>query len=197
MRIRAVDLRSRNLVGVVLAGLVLGLGTPRALGAATAGEIEFVGRNALVKAEGRFERWRFTRAAIDREAPERSVVEVEVDVSSLDTGIGRRDDHLRSADFFDVEKFPTARVRVSDARVRGESAAGHPIYVARFELEIHGVRKTIEAEFELVSASPPEVRGEIVLDRLDFGIGSPHKGWNPMSIRQQIPVRFHTVLPES
>ena len=197
MRIRAVHLRSRDLFGVVLAGLVLGLGTPRALGAPSAGEIEFVGRNALVKAEGRFESWHFTRVAIDREAPERSVVEVEVDVASLDTGIGRRDDHLRSPDFFDVEKFPTALVRVSNARLRGESTDGHPVYLARFELEIHGVRKTIEVEFELVSASPPEVRGDLVLDRLDFGIGGPHKGWNPMSIREQIPVRFHAVLPES
>ncbi len=41
----------------------------------------------------------------------RSVVEATIDASSIDTGTPQRDEHLRSADFFDVEKFPELRFR--------------------------------------------------------------------------------------
>jgi polyisoprenoid-binding protein YceI len=39
--------------------------------------------------------------------PAATTVEVEIDVASVYTGVDRRDNHLRSSDFFDVEKFPT------------------------------------------------------------------------------------------
>ncbi len=43
---------------------------------------------------------------IDRERPENSSVTAQIDVRSIDTRINKRDDHLRSAEFFNVEKFP-------------------------------------------------------------------------------------------
>ena len=43
---------------------------------------------------------------IDRERPENSSVRAQIDVRSIDTRINKRDDHLRSAEFFNVEKFP-------------------------------------------------------------------------------------------
>src|SRR5215472_14749293 len=46
------------------------------------------------------------RIEVDREHPENSSVTAEIDVRSIDTQIKKRDDHLRSAEFFNVEKFP-------------------------------------------------------------------------------------------
>src|SRR5437867_3124635 len=43
---------------------------------------------------------------IDREHPEKSSVSAKIDVRSIDTGIVKRDNHLRSAEFFNVAKFP-------------------------------------------------------------------------------------------
>src|SRR6266700_4182491 len=43
---------------------------------------------------------------IDREHPEKSSVVAKIDVRSMDTGIVKRDNHLRSAEFFNVAKFP-------------------------------------------------------------------------------------------
>ena len=150
----------------------------------------------MATANGRFHVWRITRAELDFERPERSEVEVEVDVASLDTGNRRRDDHLRSDDFFDVAKWPTATVKVHQASRNGESDGGNPRYAARFSLRIRDVVQTVTGEFEVTSESPLTVEGRLVLDRVDFGIGDPRSRWNPFSIRDEVPVEFTARIPD-
>ena len=67
--------------------------------------VEFVVRHMMISnVRGRFgEVW--GTITVD-EVPERSHVEVQITAASLDTGIGERDRHLRSSDFFDVERHP-------------------------------------------------------------------------------------------
>jgi polyisoprenoid-binding protein YceI len=113
----------------------------------------------------------------------------------VDTGIEDRDEHLRTADFFEVERWPTARVVVHDAVADGESERGHPRYRAKFDVTIRDVQKTLDGHFEVVSESPPTVEGELTLDRLDFGVGEPKVWWNPMSITEEIPIRFSASFP--
>jgi polyisoprenoid-binding protein YceI len=68
--------------------------------------VEFVGRHlGLSKVRGRF-----TKFAGDiqiAEVPEQSSVEVDIDVASVESADARRDDHLRSPDFFHVEEHPS------------------------------------------------------------------------------------------
>jgi len=86
--------------------------------------INFSIRHMVVsKVRGRFTK--FTGAVhTDDEDFTRSVVDVSIDATSIDTGTPDRDTHLRSADFFDVEKFPALRYRskridkLSDDRYR-------------------------------------------------------------------------------
>lgn len=66
---------------------------------------------------GTFRRWRITRAHVDEAHPERSEVDVEVDLASLDTGISERDRHLRGESFLDVERYPTAVARLRNFRL--------------------------------------------------------------------------------
>jgi len=64
----------------------------------------------ISKVRGRFTK--FTGVlTFDDEDITRSVVEATIDASSIDTGVEQRDAHLRSADFFDVEKYPELRFR--------------------------------------------------------------------------------------
>lgn len=186
-----VALASALLAGVWIAAAVSGEEE-----ASTApGSLEFVGKNLLMTANGTFHHWRFTRVDIDREHPERSVVEVEVDVASVDTGIERRDNHLRTADFFEVETWPTASVRITDASPDGESEAGNPRYRADFHVRIRDVEKTVPGSFEVVDASATRIEGELVLNRVDFGVGEPYHWWNPASPKEDIPVRFSVAVP--
>jgi polyisoprenoid-binding protein YceI len=59
----------------------------------------------IAKVRGHFQRWSGTVTVPDGDFSRASVV-VAIDASSIDTGVAQRDEHLRSADFFDVEKFP-------------------------------------------------------------------------------------------
>jgi polyisoprenoid-binding protein YceI len=161
------------------------------------GSITFVAENVMSTAHGQFRKWRIVRAEIDPADPRSGVVEVEVDVASVDTGIERRDTHLRTADFFDVEKFPIARARVHDAEPNGTSARGNPRYRAKFDLEIHGVKKTLDGEFEVTKTSPPTVEGGLTINRVDFAIGEPYRWYVPGSIEEEVPVRFRATFPAS
>jgi polyisoprenoid-binding protein YceI len=68
-------------------------------------QVEFSVRHLMIaKVRGRF---RVFGGEIDiAEIPEDSMVEVEIDAASIDTGDAQRDAHLRSADFLDVEHYP-------------------------------------------------------------------------------------------
>ena len=177
--------------------IALWVGAAAADPGAPPGSIAFEAKNAFSTARGAFAKWRIVRADVDPAAPRSGVVEVEVDVASLDTGIERRDHHLRTADFFDVEKFPTARVRVHDAEPTGKGERGNPRYRAKFDLEIHGVKKTLDGEFEVTQASPPTVEGGLTLNRVAFGIGDPYTWYIPGSIVEEVLVHFRATLPES
>ena len=119
---------------------------------------------------------------------------IEVDVASLDTQNESRDEHLRTVDFFDVEKFPVATVRGHSARLLAPAKTGHSRYAVKFDVLLHGVQKTVDGELEVVDTNPVVVEGDFLLRRTDFGIGSAPSRWNPASIDDDVPVRFRIVF---
>src|SRR5690349_24723568 len=70
-------------------------------------ELAFIGRHfMLTKVRGRFT---VLSGAIEvAENPGKTTVEVSIDMASVESGSQARDDHLRSADFFDTARHPTA-----------------------------------------------------------------------------------------
>ena len=69
--------------------------------------IQFTVRHLVIaKVRGQFSRWTGTVTASGGDFG-RASLEVVIDATSIDTGVADRDAHLRSADFFDVERFPT------------------------------------------------------------------------------------------
>jgi polyisoprenoid-binding protein YceI len=70
-------------------------------------EIQFAVRHMMISTvRGRFNQFSGTVEA-DEQNPTAARVEVQIDTASLDTGDEKRDTHLRSPDFFDVQQFPT------------------------------------------------------------------------------------------
>ncbi|MBI1275541.1 polyisoprenoid-binding protein [bacterium] len=91
---------------------------------------------------------RFTKAegtlTLDEEKPERSKVEVVIYPGSVNTGIEKFDDHLRSKDFLDSEKFPTARFVSTSVEVTGKNTAD-----VTGDFTLHGVTKPVVLEVTL------------------------------------------------
>ena len=158
------------------------------------GTLEFVGKNLLMKARGIFHEWRVVESSIDMEAIEEAFAVVEVSLSSVDTGIERRDEHLRTPDFFDVETYPVARIRVHSPQPVAAEEDEKSRFSIRFDVDLHGVQKTLEGEIVLMRADPLVFEGEVVIDRTEFGVGPKPNRWNPMSPRAEIPIRFHVEI---
>jgi polyisoprenoid-binding protein YceI len=184
---------------VLVAGLAGSVHSERTDAAADAdamapGKIEFVGVNFFSTANGTFHRWRVIESRFDVDAVDESYAVVEVDLSSVDTGIERRDEHLRTADFFDIENHPVATVRAHSLVAKGESEAGNPIFDVVFDIDLHGVERMVPGEVEILDRAPPLLEGRLVVNRLDFEVGPPERRWNPMSIGAEIPVEFRIEL---
>jgi len=87
---------------------------------------------------------------LDEAAPQNSRVDVTVTPASIVTGIEKFDTHLRSADFFDVDKFPTATF-VSD---KVEVAADGRTAKVHGKLALHGVTKPVVLDVTLNKIAP-------------------------------------------
>jgi polyisoprenoid-binding protein YceI len=138
----------------------------------THSNVDFSVRHLLVsKVRGRFNKWNGT-LLIDEANLGASSVEVQIDAASVDTSEPKRDEHLRSADFFDVEKYPhltfksTAVEKNGDERLRVTG-----------DLTLHGVTRPVVLDVERGgSVRDPwgfQRTGFTVtatIDRKDFGI---------------------------
>ena len=91
---------------------------------------------------------------LDTEAPERSSVEVTIDAASIDTRVADRDVHLRSQDFFDVERFPTLTFR--SRKVEGPVGRVGDVFRVVGDLTIRGVTREVvlDARFEGMGTDP-------------------------------------------
>ena len=161
-------------------------------GAEPPGAIRFTATNLVATAEGEFHDWRIVQATVDDADPGRSGVEVEVALASLDTKNRSRDEHLRSEDFFDVARFPTARAILEGFRLEGADG-----FVADVTLDLHGVSRTFPMRFRIVDREARRISGKVTLDRTQWGIGEPYTRWVPLSIRNEVELRVETTVPPS
>jgi polyisoprenoid-binding protein YceI len=90
---------------------------------------------------------------IDREQPEKSSVTARIDVRSIDTGIAKRDNHLRSPEFFSVEKFPEIIFKSRTVKRTGQQSGD-----ILGDLTMHGVTKPITLHVKLLSSSSTEAK---------------------------------------
>lgn len=133
-------------------------------------EVSFRVRHLLTKVTGHFREFAGTIAV--GPTPGASRVEFQIVAASIDTATADRDTHLRSADFFDVEKFPHLTF-TSERAV--EKAPGS--FVVTGPLTIHGVSKTIDLPVTYLGTmndpwgnAKAGFEASIRLNRKDFGL---------------------------
>ena len=110
------------------------------------------------------------RINVDREHPENSSVTAQIDVRSIDTRIKKRDDHLRSAEFFNVEKFPQITFKSRSVKQTGPQSGD-----ILGDLTLHDVTKPVTLHVKLLTPlnETSQTRWGVTVDpitRRDFNL---------------------------
>ena len=135
--------------------------------------IAFKVRHLLGAAKGKFAKFNGT-IDVDREHPEKSSVTVSIQTASIDTAIAKRDEHLRSADFFNVQQYP--EIAFKSRRVKQTGANTGEI---TGDFTMHGVTRPITLNIQLQGDPGAAAKDRITrwrvttapLKRRDFKLG--------------------------
>jgi len=133
-------------------------------------EIAFTVRHLMIsKTRGRFTSYDVT--IITNEDPLRSSVTASIDLASIYTGNEMRDNHLRTADYLEVEKYPTMSYRSTGIR------QGDDGWIIDGDLTLHGVTRQVPLDVEANGFGSDAWGGQRAgftataeINRSDFGI---------------------------
>ena len=155
-------------------------------------KIGFSVHQFLGATRGKFARFN-GKIDIDREHPENSSVTARIDVRSIDTGIVKRDNHLRSPEFFAADKYPEITFKSRSVKQTGPQAGD-----IVGDLTMHGVTKPITLHVKLLSS--PEDAGKThwavttdPLKRRDFNLMFPQAAETMSGISQSVAVNIEIV----
>jgi len=151
----------------------------------------------LSKVRGKFSDFTVQISYDDADVSKSSVV-ARIKATSVDTGIERRDAHLRNADFFDVEKFPEIVFESKRVEKKGNQLIAHGTFT------MHGVSKEIELPFTVSGLKKNPTNGSttmgvtarLTLDRRDYGI-TYARGDNPDFLGNMIDIELDLVTRPS
>lgn len=157
----------------------------------TRSRIQFAVRHLVFsKTRGLFGRLRGTVMVPDGDFS-RVTVEVVIDASSIDTGVARRDEHLRSADYLEVKRYPI--ITFSARRVKVEPSGRYLVVGA---LRIRGVTREVMLDVEPIACTDDprdsdraRLSATAAIDRRDFGFtGNPALDSGGLVIGERIEV---------
>ncbi len=124
---------------------------------------------------------------------------VRIDLASVDTGIGIRNQRMRSM-LFDVTRFPSATIRTDIAAldVPGLKAGEHVTGALTLDLDLHGIHKSLPAVVTVVRLRDGGLlvssRAPVIVDAADFGLGQGIEALRQAaklpSIATAVPVSF-------
>ena len=147
----------------------------------------------LSKVRGKFSDFTVTIVYDDKDVT-KSSVEAVIKAASIDTGIERRDAHLRNPDFFEVEKYPEITFKSSRIEKKGKD------FIAHGTFSMHGVSKEIALPFTVNGVTKDEKTGKTVLgatgrttvNRRDFGINFANPN-NPTFLGDSVEIELNLI----
>jgi polyisoprenoid-binding protein YceI len=153
-----------------------------------ASEITFRATSRLMNAEGHFGRFSGDVVA-DPAGPTGARINLTIDAASLETGIEMRDKHLRSADFFDIERFPT----IAFQSVRVEAAGRRATVMGR--LTLHGVTREIAVPVDVqITETALVASGEFIVNRGEYAMNY-NSFLNPIGNEVRVAFTFRARVP--
>jgi len=134
-------------------------------------KVGFTAATVLFDVDGEFGKFNVSIDG-DPSKPETVKVEANIDVASLDTNNVKRDNHLKSPDFFDAAKHPMIRFASTNVKTQGSQL------VVTGNLTMHGVSKLVSIPFKVAKGKngagvdTTAYKGKLTIDRNDYGIGT-------------------------
>lgn len=155
-------------------------------------QINFVADARFLSANGFFDKWD-AEVSLDPAKIENSFFKITIEAASINTRVQKRDDHLRSKDFFEVDKYPQITLvskritKLPDGRL---SVLG--------DLTVRGVTKQIEVAVTQVfyENNRGRYRSSFEINRKDFGI-SYNSRLNPIAdiVKVQVDINVQAAAP--
>ncbi|GAC1479562.1 MAG: YceI family protein [Gemmatimonadaceae bacterium] len=146
-------------------------------------QINFVAEARFISAHGFFANWD-ADLQIDPAVPEASRISITIDAASINTRVDRRDNHLRSKDFFDAATYPKITFVSSKLTKRSDK-----LYDVAGDLTIRGTTKAVVVPTKIVfyESGRGRVTGQFVVNRKEYGVSYDSKA-NP--IEDEVQVQF-------
>lgn len=152
-------------------------------------KLGFVAHTKAFDSAGSFEKWQAKLEVDENGAPKKASVNIEA--RSLTTGLGMRDNHLRSKDFFNVDTYRIIRFLSSSISVVKDS-----------EYKIEGRLQILNREIPLVltaqasqdSSKKIHVKGGLRVNRSELGLGFQSKLFFVPSINEEVDINFDITL---
>lgn len=155
-------------------------------------KIEFVGAKVTGKHDGGFRNFSGT-VSLSPAGPHASRVTLDIDMTSIWADDEKLTGHLKSADFFEVEKYPKATFTSTQIVPAPE---GGSKYTITGNLEMHGVTKSISFPATIdVAPSHVTANAEFALNRKDFNVSYP--GMPDDLIRDDVLLKLAVTAPRA
>ncbi|NUP13012.1 MAG: YceI family protein [Polyangiaceae bacterium] len=148
-------------------------------------KVEFTGSKVTGKHDGKFEKFSGW-AYIDGDKLDTARMYVEIEVGSLKSDSEKLDGHLKTDDFFSVEKFPTATFQLTELKKGGADGASHTI---TGNLKMRGVEKSVSFPAKVtLGKDDVKATAEFKINRKDWGI--TYEGKKDDLIRDEVVIRL-------
>lgn len=129
-------------------------------------KVEYTGAKVTGKHDGTIGTFNGNVQLVDGD-PTKSSVTVDLDLRSITSDNEKLTRHLKSGDFFDVEKFPKGSFKSTAIKAGGEGNATHTV---SGNLELRGVTKQVTFPATIKVGENVQVNAEFAINRKDFGI---------------------------
>ncbi len=154
-------------------------------------KVEFTGSKVTGKHDGGFKAFTGTIDLVNAK-PEESNVTVDIDTASVFSDDEKLTGHLKSADFFDVAKFPKAGF--TSTKIVPDTAKGAGNYTVTGDFNLHGQTKSITFPAKItVTDADVAVDAEFSINRKDFGI--VYAGKTDDLIRDDVVIKLNLKSP--
>jgi polyisoprenoid-binding protein YceI len=139
----------------------------------------------------RFEKFKVVKATFDPKKVEGGKATIEIDTTSLKTGIDKRDAHLQTADFLDTSKFGKITVDIDKVKKKADKT-----YTAEATVKFRDATKKIPVTFDVVdqTADGISIKGEATFSRLDFKVGKDSKDPKVAPAQNELTVKVALTL---